>query len=202
MTFNSSHDSRGGQLVLDLARQWKTIKVWPLVSHPFFGAQLIACPIHFLLVGCRNLADQCVGCGCTHAGAAGRGCQGQTCRIPADCSGTDCKSNSHLISFISAGSSSSVTIRKRANGQRKSERFLTVRVLPLCPSLSLSLSFFLSSDLLGASPPDYTLYRYLKARDWKFDAARDMIVETMKVRTTASPSPSPASCFSVLFVYN
>ncbi len=40
---------------------------------------------------------------------------------------------------------------------------------------------------LGASP-DYTLYRYLKARDWKFDAARDMIVETMKVRTTASPS--------------
>jgi hypothetical protein len=56
--------------------------------------------------------------------------------------------------------------------------------LPL--SLSLSLSFFLSADLLAASPPppDYTLYRYLKARDWKFDAARDMIVETMKVRTT------------------
>lgn len=34
---------------------------------------------------------------------------------------------------------------------------------------------------------DYTLYRYLKARDWKFDAARDMIVETMKWRADFKP---------------
>jgi hypothetical protein len=31
---------------------------------------------------------------------------------------------------------------------------------------------------------DYTLYRYLKARDWKFEASKDMILETMKVLTT------------------
>jgi len=34
---------------------------------------------------------------------------------------------------------------------------------------------------------DYTLYRYLKARDWRFDAAKAMLVETMKWRAEFKP---------------
>jgi len=37
-------------------------------------------------------------------------------------------------------------------------------------------------SLTRAATPDATLYRYLKARNWKADASRDMLLATMKVR--------------------